>query len=642
MTMKLSLSLTNKYLLLSLVILVFIFGLFFSSFILTEQIKGESQKINLASRQHMQLVRISSLMHFFVNPGPLQVGITAADSTRKIKAEIERYETVLYGLKIGNPDLNLHPISPKDEESLAQLNRLIKLWEESQKPLLKTIINSPPSMRQNFCPKCHSVLREKIDEVNVLPARISDFYNRNVNSFKKFLLFALLVFPVLLIGMIWFIRLKLILPIKKLKEANDRIELGDFDTILPVLSEDEIGYLTASHNRMSETLKQLFKENEENLSQISIVNQELRSSIKGLDDEKVFTESIIRSLSSGLMVLDLEGAIVSANPNGILVLNQFDSEPVGKSLASVLGEEVALAMTGIHDKLSNISGEITILSIQGEKRNLGFTATNHQDANGNRLGIIISFSDITEEKYLHKEVEKMNRIGTIAEIATAVAHEVRNPLAGIKTMAQAIDENLGKDDANKEYMTRIIRQVDRLNSLLTEFFNYARPGKPQKIKTSLEDIISETKPLISKKLEGMNIELKEKYEIDLPPIKVDFNQIQQVFLNLILNSIEAFKTSGFIEISAEKVDEAGMEIFRHTYPDLKEDSNYVAVRFRDNGPGLEGEIAEKIFEPFFTTKHQGTGLGLSIVYRILNENNASIHLDDNVDEGLAYIMFIET
>jgi len=641
-TMKLSLSLTNKYLLLSLVILVFIFGLFFSSFILTEQIKGESQKINLASRQHMQLVRISSLMHFFVNPGPLQVGITAADSTRKIKAEIERYETVLYGLKIGNPDLNLHPISPKDEESLAQLNRLIKLWEESQKPLLKTIINSPPSMRQNFCPKCHSVLREKIDEVNVLPARISDFYNRNVNSFKKFLLFALLVFPVLLIGMIWFIRLKLILPIKKLKEANDRIELGDFDTILPVLSEDEIGYLTASHNRMSETLKQLFKENEENLSQISIVNQELRSSIKGLDDEKVFTESIIRSLSSGLMVLDLEGAIVSANPNGILVLNQFDSEPVGKSLASVLGEEVALAMTGIHDKLSNISGEITILSIQGEKRNLGFTATNHQDANGNRLGIIISFSDITEEKYLHKEVEKMNRIGTIAEIATAVAHEVRNPLAGIKTMAQAIDENLGKDDANKEYMTRIIRQVDRLNSLLTEFFNYARPGKPQKIKTSLEDIISETKPLISKKLEGMNIELKEKYEIDLPPIKVDFNQIQQVFLNLILNSIEAFKTSGFIEISAEKVDEAGMEIFRHTYPDLKEDSNYVAVRFRDNGPGLEGEIAEKIFEPFFTTKHQGTGLGLSIVYRILNENNASIHLDDNVDEGLAYIMFIET
>jgi len=640
--MKLSLSLTNKYLLLSLVILVFIFGLFFSSFILTEQIKGESQKINLASRQHMQLVRISSLMHFFVNPGPLQVGITAADSTRKIKAEIERYETVLYGLKIGNPDLNLHPISPKDEESLAQLNRLIKLWEESQKPLLKTIINSPPSMRQNFCPKCHSVLREKIDEVNVLPARISDFYNRNVNSFKKFLLFALLVFPVLLIGMIWFIRLKLILPIKKLKEANDRIELGDFDTILPVLSEDEIGYLTASHNRMSETLKQLFKENEENLSQISIVNQELRSSIKGLDDEKVFTESIIRSLSSGLMVLDLEGAIVSANPNGILVLNQFDSEPVGKSLASVLGEEVALAMTGIHDKLSNISGEITILSIQGEKRNLGFTATNHQDANGNRLGIIISFSDITEEKYLHKEVEKMNRIGTIAEIATAVAHEVRNPLAGIKTMAQAIDENLGKDDANKEYMTRIIRQVDRLNSLLTEFFNYARPGKPQKIKTSLEDIISETKPLISKKLEGMNIELKEKYEIDLPPIKVDFNQIQQVFLNLILNSIEAFKTSGFIEISAEKVDEAGMEIFRHTYPDLKEDSNYVAVRFRDNGPGLEGEIAEKIFEPFFTTKHQGTGLGLSIVYRILNENNASIHLDDNVDEGLAYIMFIET
>lgn len=640
--MKFSLSLTNKYLLLSLVIILFIFGLFISSFILTEQIKGESQKINLASQQYMQLLRISSLMHFFVNPSPLQLGITASDSTRKIKAEIERYETVLYGLKNGDTDLDLHRISIKDEDSVAQLNLLIKLWEESQKPLLKTIIESTPSMRPTFCSQCHDVFREKIEEVGVLPARISDFYNRNLNSYKKSLIFALLLFPLLLIGMIWFIRLKLILPIQRLKEANDRIELGDFDTILPVLSEDEIGYLTTSHNRMSETLKQLFRENEVNLSQITFFNKELRESIKRLDDEKVFTESIIRSLSSGLMVIDLEGRIVSANPNGIMVLNQFDSESVCKSLVSVLGEEATLAMTGIHDGLSNNTGEIIVLNIKGDKRILGFTATTHQDANANRLGIIISFRDITEEKYLLKEIEKMNRMSTIAEIATAVAHEVRNPLAGIKTMSQAVEESLGDDDANREYMTRIIRQVNRLNSLLTEFFNYARPGKPEKVMTSLEEIISDTKPLIKKRLEKGNIELKENYEIDLPPLMVDFNQIQQVFLNLILNSIEALETSGFIEITAEKVDEARKKTFRHTYPDLKEHSNYVLVRFRDNGPGIKEGIAEKIFEPFFTTKHQGTGLGLSIVYRILSENSANIHLDDKVDEGLSFIIFFET
>ena len=640
--MKLTLSLTNKYLLLSLVILFFIFGLFFSSFILTEKIKGESQKINLASQQHMQLLRISSLMHFFVNPSPLLVGISGSDSSQKILAEAQRYETVLYGLQNGNSGLNLHPISPDDKQSLAQLNLLIKLWKESQKPLLQTIINSPVAMRQDFCTSCHIAFRDQISEVNVLAAKISNFYNQNLDSYKKFRFFALLFSPILLFGMTWFIRLKLILPIKKLKEANDRIELGDFETMLPVLSEDEIGDLTRSHNRMSEKLKQLFQENEENLSQLAFVNQEMRSSIKNLDNEKIFTESIIRSLSSGLMVIDLEGMIVTVNPNGILVLNLFDLDPVGKSLASVLGDEASQAMTDIPGNVSHISGEIPIRSIKGDKRSLGFTAANRKDANGNRLGLIISFSDITEDKYLHKEMEKMNRLRTVAEIATAVAHEVRNPLAGIKTMAQAIDESLSEKDDNKEYITRIIRQVDRLNNLLTEFFSYARPNKPQKVKTSLEDIISETKPLISNRLYKMDIELKEKYEKDLPCINVDFNQIQQVFLNLILNSIEASKKSGLIEIIAEKIDGTKKEIFQLTYPELKDDSNYVAVHFRDNGPGLEDEIADKIFEPFFTTKHTGSGMGLSIVYRILKENNATIHLDDNVDAGVAYIIFFET
>lgn len=640
--MKLTLSLTNKYLLLSLVILFFIFGLVFSSFTLTEKIKGESQKINLASQQHMQLLRISSLMHFFVNPSPLQVGISGSDPTKKIVAEAQRYETVLYGLQNGNSGLNLHPISPDDKQSLAQLNLLLKLWNESQKPLLQVIINSPVSMRQDFCKSCHIAFRDQIGEVNVLAAKISSFYDQNLDSFKKFRFFALLFSPILLLGMTWFIRLKLILPIKKLKEANDRIELGDFETRLPVLSEDEIGYLTRSHNRMSETLKQLFQENEENLSQLTLVNQEMRSSFKNLDDEKIFTESIIRSLSSGLIVVDLEGMIVMANPNGILILNLFDSDPAGKSLASVLGDKAFHAMTDIHGKVSHISSEVTIRCIKGDKRTLGFTATNRKDATGRKMGLIISFSDITEDKYLHREMENMNRLRTVAEIATAVAHEVRNPLAGIKTMAQSIDESLGEKDSNKEYITRIIRQVNRLNNLLTEFFSYARPNKPQKVKTSLQAIISETKILVSNRLYKMNIEFKEKYEKDLPDINVDFNQIQQVFLNLILNSIEAFKKSGLIEIIVEKINPPKKEMYRLTYPELKSDANYVAVHFRDTGPGLDEGIAEKIFEPFYTTKHTGSGLGLSIVYRILKENNAVIHLDDNVAEGVAYIIFFET
>lgn len=638
--MKPTLSLTNKYLLLSFVILLYIFGLVISSFILTEKIKGESQKITLASQQHMQLLRISSLMHFFVNPSPLAIGISETHSTQKIMVEAQRYETVLYGLKNGNAGLGLHPISSDDQQSLAQLELLLNLWTETQKPLLQTIISSPEAMRQDFCTSCHSAFRDQIGQVNVLAANISSFYNETLDSFKKFRFFALLLFPVLLIGMTWFIRLKLILPIRKLIKANERIEMGDFDIGLPVLSEDEIGSLTRSHNHMSQTLKKLFIENEEQLSQLTHVNREMQVSMNKLADEKIFTESIISSLNSGLLVIDQEGMILTVNPSGVKILERFATDPVGRSLATVLGEQAFQAMTGINTNESHTSGEVTIQGIKGDKRTLEFTATNRKEVGGNKLGLIISFRDITEENYLHKEMEKMDRFRTVAEIATAVAHEVRNPLAGIKTMAQSIDEKLSENDDKKEYITRIIRQINRLNKLLTEFFSYARPSEPQKATVSVQDIINETKPLIGNRLYKMGVELKERYEKDLPCINVDPNQMQQVFLNLILNSVEAFAGSGTIEISAEKVDDARKGTYMLTYPELKMDSDYLAVHFRDTGPGLADDIADKIFEPFFTTKHNGSGMGLSIVYRILKENDATIHLDNSVNEGVGYIIFL--
>ncbi|MBU0674121.1 MAG: HAMP domain-containing protein [Proteobacteria bacterium] len=822
--MKLTLSLTKKYLLLSLAILLFIFGLVFSSFVLTENIKGESQKINLASRQHLQLMRISSLVHFFVNPSPLKVGMSGPDSVQKIQKEAQVYETVLYGLKDGDPALGLTPIALHDPDSLVQLDLVIKHWNKSQKPILQKILITPVSERQELCNPCHSAFREHINEIELLASTMSNNYNQHLKSFSRFRFFALLFFPILLLGITWFIRRKLILPVKKLKEATDLIEQGDFEVRLPVLSSDEIGYLTMSHNRMAEKLKLLFQEKEDNLNQLTFFNQEilaresdlkssiqnqgivnailqislspislvnqlqlalpvilsigrvellssgviflasenadelqmaafhgigktkaaacrrvpfgvchcgraaakgeiqfascvdhkheidcferdphghycvpiisgnkllgvicvyveegherkaeeeeilltitnilagiierkkmeeqlvqlvhdLQLSIKNLDDEKIFTESVIRSLSTGLMVLDLEGRIIAANPNGDLILNQFEPEPIGKELVSVLGDSAVQAMTGIHDEVSHVSAEITLPSRKGTERTLGFTATNRKDAVGNRVGIIISFNDITEDKYFRKEIENMNRLSTVAEIASAVAHEVRNPLAGIKTMAQAIDEHLSENDDKKEYIIRIIRQIDRLNILLTNFFSYARPAEPKKVQTSLQDIISETKPLISSRLYKKGIKLKEQYEEDLPLVNVDPNQIQQVFLNLMLNSIEAFKQSGVIEIIAEKFDATKKEIYSLTYPELKDSSNYVLVHFRDTGPGLDDTIAEKIFEPFFTTKHTGSGLGLSIVYRILKENNAIIHLDRSVKEGTAFMMIFET
>ncbi|HIJ79803.1 MAG: PAS domain S-box protein [Desulfobulbaceae bacterium] len=367
----------------------------------------------------------------------------------------------------------------------------------------------------------------------------------------------------------------------------------------------------------------------------------LKQTIDKLENEKKFSESIIQSLSNGLMVLDLDGRIISCNPNGKQLLKSFATDIEGKKLSEIFGDAAAHILTDISQSLPQKNDELALRTSKGHERTLGFTIAARDDANNNTVGIIVSFTDITGIKQIRKEMEKMNRLSTIAEIASAVAHEVRNPLAGIKTMSQSIDENLAKNDEKKEYIRRIINQVDRLNELLTDFFTYARPPKPSKAKTSLAGIINDIKPLINARLLKNHITFREDYDPNLPEIIADPSQIQQIFLNLILNSIDAIGQKGSIEIKAKQPDAVMLENYSITFPGLSTSTEQVVVHFKDTGSGIPDEIADKVFEPFFTTKHDGAGLGLSIVYRIMQENNASIYIDTGAEEGTTFIMFFE-
>jgi len=236
----------------------------------------------------------------------------------------------------------------------------------------------------------------------------------------------------------------------------------------------------------------------------------------------------------------------------------------------------------------------------------------------------------------------MNRLSTVAEIASAVAHEVRNPLAGIKIMAQSIEEDAVGNEQQLECSRRIIRQVDRLNELLTEFFSYARPVVPNKRPISIRSILAETRPLINNRLMKNAIDLVEHIDPDLPDVIADPNQMQQVFLNLMLNATDAIRQNGTITISARLLFGHKLSIYKKRYPGLLNDNRYVLVVFADNGAGMPANVVDKVFEPFFTTKATGTGLGLSIVYRTLRENGAAISLESQQGKGTTFNMFFQT
>lgn len=360
-------------------------------------------------------------------------------------------------------------------------------------------------------------------------------------------------------------------------------------------------------------------------------------------DEQNLTESIIQSLNAGLMVFDPERNVVKINQSGRVILSQFvDGDISGTDDIALFGAIAAVRlMWKIRTPPSRKTDEVSLQNTRGEEKILQYTVVPWENASGHRIGFILLFSDVTESRHIQREMEKMNRLGTVAEIASAVAHEVRNPLAGIKTMSQAIEENCGENDPNKEYITRIIRQVDRLNDLLTEFFTYARPGKARKEKVPMASLVGEIQQLLRAKLDSRQIILREDYAEDLPEIHVDPDQMQQVFLNLMLNAIDAISANGTIEIRARLADRKLRTSYREIFPELKHDIDYVAVYFKDNGKGMSPEVAAKAFEPFYTTKPHGSGLGLAIVYRILRENNAFIMADTSQKKGMAFIMMFE-
>lgn len=374
---------------------------------------------------------------------------------------------------------------------------------------------------------------------------------------------------------------------------------------------------------------------------LQLVN-DLRASIINLQEEKKFSESIIEGLHHGLLVTDLDGKIIKSNSVSQSIFKPVTKQLEGQYLREILGTEAAEQLLATGSVRSNqFDRELSFATPTGDKKTIGFSNVCREDASGQKIGLIISLADISGLQYARREMEKMNRLATIAEIASAVAHEVRNPLAGIKIMAQSIEEEARDNSEQQECARRITRQVDRLNILLSDFFSYARPAEPIKRPTSLQAIIGETKPLINNRLTKNHIMLHEEIDGDLPKIIADPHQLQQVFLNLFLNAIDAIKERGRIDIRAFLPGKNRLRQYRKNYPALLENCPYVVVHFTDNGTGMSPATAEQVFEPFFTTKTSGAGLGLSIVYRTLKENDAAIVLESAEGKGTTFTIFLK-
>lgn len=366
---------------------------------------------------------------------------------------------------------------------------------------------------------------------------------------------------------------------------------------------------------------------------------------KNLTDLKNFNESIIQSMEAGLLTIDPDNRITSLNRYGENVLSLQESDLLGQPIETVIPEhEIAslLGNKGVFEPLT-YGRELKLQLQNGKQIHADFTVTDRIDDSGRKVGTILSFRDITLLRQMKEEVLRMDRLASLGVLASGIAHEIKNPLAGIKTMAQACEEEMGEEDPKKEYLVRITRQVNRLNALLNTFFTFAKPKPPDRKPHSLHDILYEVTHLVRKKMSSQNVEYKMDIPEALPDILVDAQQMQQVFLNLILNAIDAMPDGGLLSIRASMPSPSEWEetlLYPENDPDRSAERCLITVT--DTGPGIPDELVQRIYDPFYTTKSGGLGLGLSIVYRIIQEHGGQIRVKTRPEQGTSFYLFIPT
>ena len=420
-----------------------------------------------------------------------------------------------------------------------------------------------------------------------------------------------------LYGAFWAAR-RLVRPIQDLVAGTRAVAKGDFDMRLPLTSHDEMGILVHSFNDMT---KRLARAREDN-----------RRSQHAVEAERANLAVILARLSTGVISLEPDRTVRTANQAACNILGADVENVIGKPLVeagkgSSLFEQFDLACSAHLDAGQTEWREQLVLQSESGRRILMCACTTLSGEDRSPGGFVIVFDDITA-------LLQAQRDAAWGEVARRLAHEIKNPLTPIQLSAERLKRHFvdAPEPTRRlvdECARAIIAEVESLKSLVDEFSQFARMPAPKAVPTDLNALLADALALYAGLLTHATIELTAAP--DLPPVRLDPEQVRRVVINLVDNAIEALSEAR--ETGRMSKDAAGVIAIDTAHLPAH---GVVRLRVADNGPGLPEGDRSKLFMPYYSTKGRGSGLGLAIVRRIIAEHGGSIEAADNTPHGTCF------
>lgn len=349
--------------------------------------------------------------------------------------------------------------------------------------------------------------------------------------------------------------------------------------------------------------------------------QSYRSTKASLSRIKAFSDHLVENMPIGLIAIDNNKRIALLNHVAGSILSISLPDVSGKSAREILPATLWNLAGDMKDDTGIVETEIDCRLDDGKTVPLEASATVLKDEKGNFLGYIILFKDLSEVRSLRREVARSQRLASLGSLAAGVAHEIRNPLSSIKGFAVYFMERQEKEE-EKRIAGIMIQEVDRLNRVVSQLVELARPVSISKKPVSLSTVIENSLKLLEREASEKNIVIKTIYMPEELQITIDGDRINQVLLNLYLNAIESMENGGRLSV------------------ELSEGEGGAIIKVSDTGSGVAEKDLPYVFDPYFTTKTSGTGLGLAIVHNIIEAHDGKITVESKPGEGTAFTIFL--